>query len=168
MERIARFEKVSAGQFLQDVPEECCGADKARECHEGITLPKRATSGAAGYDFVLPFDLTLIPGAAVKVPTGIRCHMAEGWVLQLYPRSSLGFKFQLQLDNTVGIIDADYYNADNEGHIIAKIRNNGSQMITLHKGDRFIQGVFVPFGITEDDHTDESRTGGFGSTDAAK
>ena len=166
MEKIAKFEKVSREQFIKDIPEEAClTAEDAHQVYLDIPLPERATSGSAGYDFVIPFDVMLIPSQAIKIPTGIRSRINEGWVLQLYPRSSLGFKYQLQLDNTVGIIDADYYHADNEGHIIAKIRNNGTELIRLKKGDRFIQGVFIPFGITEDDEVSALRTGGFGSTD---
>ena len=72
-------------------------------------MPRRATSGSAGYDFFTPVEITLKPGETIKVPTGIRANMEEGWVLQIFPRSSLGFKFRLQLNNTVGIIDSDYW-----------------------------------------------------------
>ena len=156
MEKIARFEKVSPEQY---------GKDGSLEYYDDIQLPKRATSGSAGYDFYLPFDLTLVEGEGTKIPTGIRVAMAEGWVLQIFPRSSLGFKYRLQLDNTVGIIDSDYYYADNEGHIIIAIRNNGKKLISLKKGDRFAQGIFLPYGICEDDDVSDVRTGGFGSTD---
>ena len=82
--------------------------DKARaeQSYEQIRLPHRATSGSAGYDFFLPCSLTLAPGKEVKIPTGIRVEMEEGWVLMLYPRSGLGFKYRLQMNNTVGIIDS--------------------------------------------------------------
>jgi dUTP pyrophosphatase len=92
--------------------------------------------------------------------------MDEGWVLKLYPRSSLGFKYRLQLDNTVGIIDSDYYFSDNEGHIMSKITNDGhsGKEVELKAGTGFMQGIFVEFGVTFDDDAQEARNGGFGST----
>ena len=95
--------------------------------------------------------------------------MAEGWVLQIYPRSGLGFKFRLQLNNTVGIIDSDYYYSDNEGHILIKVTNTNTEekTLSLKAGDGFAQGIFLPFGITEDDNVSTVRNGGFGSTGGA-
>ena len=162
--RIAKFEKVSLNQYLASFD------DKEKEEIEGIynniLLPKRATKGSAGYDFFAPFDITLNPGETIKVPTGIRVSMVENFVLKLYPRSGLGFKYRLQLNNTVGIIDSDYYNSDNEGHIFAKITNdsNEGKTLTIKKGTGFMQGIFVEYGITFDDDTTEERNGGFGST----
>ena len=87
-------------------------------------------------------------------------------MLHLYPRSGLGFKYRLQLNNTVGIIDSDYYNSDNEGHIFAKITNdsNEGKTLELKAGEGFMQGIFLEYGITQDDEADGVRTGGFGST----
>lgn len=168
MQRIAKFEKVSLNRFVEDFVD-CFGtdADKAKSVYETLQLPQRATSGSAGYDFYSPVDITLEPGQTVKIPTGIRARMNEDWVLMLFPRSGLGFKFRLQLNNTVGIIDSDYYYSDNEGHIFAKITNdsNENKTVEIKSGVGFIQGLFVPFGITDDDDTNEIRNGGFGSTD---
>ena len=96
----------------------------------------------------------------------MRVRIDEGWVLKIYPRSGLGFKFRLQLNNTVGIIDSDYYYSDNEGHIFIKITNDSKENKTLEikKGDAFAQGIFVEYGITVDDDATEIRNGGFGST----
>ncbi len=164
MQRIALFEKVSKKQFLADLQANGFSADK--ELYEDIRFPKRATKGSAGYDFYLPMDLTLRFEESIRIPSGIRCKMESGWVLTLYPRSSLGTKYQLQLDNTVGVIDADYYHAENEGHILIQITNHSlkKETVQLKKGTAFIQGVFLPFGITEEDETDRRRVGGFGST----
>ena len=106
------------------------------------------------------------PGTTMKVPTGIRCQMEEEWVLKLYPRSGLGFKYRLQLNNTVGIIDCDYFYSDNEGHIMAKITNdsNEGKTVELTSGTGFMQGIFLEYGITEDDDAQGIRNGGFGST----
>ncbi len=161
MKRIARFEKVSPEQFAAG----CERADSAA-IYETIKLPKRATAGSAGYDFYAPYDVKLAPGESAKIPTGIRAYIEEGWVLKLYPRSGLGFKFRLQLNNTVGIIDSDYYNSDNEGHIFIKITNdsNEGKTIEIPADTGFAQGIFVEYGITFDDDADGVRNGGFGST----
>lgn len=161
MKKIAKFEKVSLEQFLSG-----CSRPDAKEIYEKIALPKRATKGSAGYDFFAPFDIDLNAGETAKIPTGIRVKIEEGWLLSLYPRSGLGFKFRLQLDNTVGIIDSDYYFSDNEGHIFAKITNDSRENKSLHitAGTGFMQGIFTEYGITCDDETNDVRNGGFGST----
>lgn len=165
MKRIARFEKVSFEQFQSGFDGEFT-LDEIKEMYDNLQLPKRATKGSAGYDFFAPFDITLAPGQTVKVPTGIRSYMEDGWVLKLYPRSGLGFKFRLQLNNTVGIIDSDYYYSSNEGHIFAKITNdtNEERVVSIKKNTGFIQGIFLEYGITYDDESNEVRDGGFGST----
>lgn len=162
MKRVARFEKVSFEQFKNSYE----GNEDVKEVYERIKLPKRATTGSAGYDFYAPFDIVLKPGETMKIPTGIRCFMENNYVLQTYPRSGLGFKFRLQLNNTVGIIDADYYNSDNEGHIFAKITNdsNEGKTIEVKCGQGFMQGLFIEYAITFDDDCDGVRNGGFGST----
>lgn len=171
MNRIAKFEKVSQERFCQDYLSAFpyLTEAEAKEAYERIRLPERATSGSAGYDFYLTDDLTLRPGETVKLPTGIRCRMAEGWVLMIFPRSGLGFKYRLQLNNTVGVIDSDYYGSDNEGHIFVRLTNDSNEelVLSLRKGDAFVQGVFLPYGITEDDRAEGIRNGGFGSTSKA-
>lgn len=168
MNRIAKFEKVSIGQFTaawKDTFQER-SEEKIREIYETLKLPQRATAGSAGYDFFAPVDLVLAPGETIKIPTGVRVWMEQDWVLKCYPRSGLGFKYRLQLNNTVGIIDSDYYNSDNEGHIFAKLTNysNEDKTVTVHAGEGFMQGIFVQYGITVDDEASAVRNGGFGST----
>lgn len=164
MKRIARFEKVSEKQF--DAGMQDAFGIAGAPLYGTLTLPCRATKGSAGYDFRTPVGFTLAPGETVKIPTGMRVWMEDGWVLKIYPRSGLGFKYRVQLNNTVGIIDSDYYYADNEGHIFIKLTNdsNEGKTLTLAAGDAFAQGVFVEYGITLDDDADGERTGGFGST----
>ena len=171
MDRIADFYKVSSAIFTDEAISSLgLEKDKAGQAYNDIKLPKRATSGSAGYDFYAPVDLTIEPGETVKVPTGIRARMDEGWVLMIFPRSGLGFKYRLMLDNTVGVIDSDYYNSDNEGHIMIKVTNlsgagtNPGKTIEIKAGQGFAQGVFLPFGITTDDDTEGLRNGGLGST----
>lgn len=151
MERIAKFEKVSKNEETKDF-------------YDYVMLPKRATSGSAGYDFYLPFDLIIKPNESVKVYTGIRAKIDPDYVLMIFPRSGLGTKYHLMLDNTVGVIDSDYYNALNEGHIIVALTNHSDKVLELKRGDRFAQGVFLKFGITVDDDTKSERLGGHGST----
>lgn len=159
--------KVSKERFLIDWMDSFSSTEEeAVKVYETIKLPKRATTGSAGYDFYTPVSFTLAPGETIKIPTGIRCEIADGWVLSLYPRSGLGFKFRLQLNNTVGIIDSDYFHSDNEGHIFVKLTNdsNEGKTVTVEAGTGFSQGIFLPFGITVDDDADGVRNGGFGST----
>lgn len=161
---IAQFEKVSKEQFMKDFEKEfLCSGEKVYD--EIIKLPTRATSGSAGYDFVSPISFTLKPNKTIKIPTGIRCQMNQDWVLVLVPRSGLGFKYQLNLCNTLGIIDADFAYSDNEGHIMVKLVNRGDRDLQINTGDRFCQGIFLPYGVTVDDDCEGVRNGGFGSTD---
>lgn len=167
MKHIATFQKVSLPQFTADwMSTFGSTADEAQSIYDSIRLPLRATIGSAGYDFFAPSSFTLAPGNTIKIPTGICVKMDEGWVLQIFPRSGLGFKFRLQLDNTVGIIDSDYFHAKNEGHILIKLTNcsTESKVVTLGAGEGFSQGIFLPFGITTDDDVERVRQGGFGST----
>ena len=162
MQKIAQFMRVSPERFRADWAEAFPGADAP----EFPPLPRRATAGSAGYDFFSPLDFDLAPGETILVPTGARARIDAGWVLMLFPRSGLGFKYRLQLNNTVGIVDADYFNARNEGHIFIKLTNAGDRPLAVGAGEAFAQGVFVPFGLTEDDDAAGERTGGFGSTSA--
>ena len=160
MKKIAKFEKISLEQFAKDF------GKNSQQIYDEIKLPKRATKGSAGYDFFAPQGFSLKPGETIKVATVIRAKMEEGWVLNIYPRSGLGFKFRLQLDNTVGIIDSDYYNSSNQGHIMIKITNNSleGKTVEVEKGTAFAQGIFLEYGITVDDEAEGIRDGGFGST----
>ena len=168
MKRIAKFMKVSKEQFAEGWKDTFgeISDEELERIYESVKLPKRATSGSAGYDFFSPLTFELKPQETIKIPTGIRVQMEEGWVLKVYPRSGLGFKYRLQLNNTVGIIDSDYFYSDNEGHIFAKLTNdtNENKTVELGKGTGFMQGIFVEYGITVDDDATAVRNGGFGST----
>lgn len=167
---IAEFQKVSFDQYVKDrgvldaYDEEGNKAllDAYRREWEEIKLPCRATGGSAGYDFFLPVNACVTDHPLV-VQTGIRVRMNPGWVLLLFPRSGLAYKYGLRLVNSVGVIDEDYYFAANEGHISAKLYT-GEKNISLDAGDRFMQGIFLPYGTVMDDHSTGIRTGGTGST----
>lgn len=158
---VARFEKVSKEQFHKDLKDLF---NTEENLYDNIKLPTRATKGSAGYDFVSPVDFILKSNEMIKVPSGIRCKIDEGYVLEIYPRSSLGFKYQTMLANTVGIIDSDYYKALNEGHIIIALMNMGTKDLVIKAGDRFAQGIFKRFYLAEEEEVNKDRIGGFGST----
>lgn len=168
MHTVAKFLKISKEQFIIDFKKNFNNYDKSQieNIYESIKLPKRATIGSAGYDFYTPVSFTLKPQETINIPTGIRVNINEGWFLAIFPRSGLGFKYRLQLNNTVGVIDSDYFNSDNEGHIFIKITNdsNENKTVELNSGQGFAQGIFMPFGLVEDDDTTDHRNGGFGST----
>ena len=172
MNEVAFFEKVSFEQYKADYDAmfSACNfinemsEDELHHEWEAIKLPQRATKGSAGYDFFIPRN-TYVNGRARIIPTGIRVGIfVPGWFLMLCPKSGLGFKYGAALANTCGIVDSDYAQAKNEGHILVKMYADTS--FDLKAGDKFVQGIFLPFGITNADNTDGQREGGFGSTGA--
>ena len=179
--RIAKFEKVSKEQFCKDMIDAIPqfwktelelgntieqSYKKLERIWEDLQIPKRATTGSAGYDFGCTMNVDLAPGESMKIPTGIRCKFFnDEWLLGLFPRSGLGFKYREMLANTVGIVDCDYYYSDNEGHIMAKIYNGGKETLKLREKENFIQGIFFLYGLAEEEEVTETRNGGFGSTD---
>ena len=173
MNRIAKFEKVSFEEFKKSwqntMGEEYDFTDEeSREIYDSIELPTRSTTGSAGYDFKSFFEASVLPGDTILIPTGIRVQIDDGWLLAIVPRSSYGFKYRAQLDNTIGIIDSDYYHSSsNEGHIMIKLTNDSKTSLgfNINPGDKYVQGIFLPFGITVDDDVTGIRDGGFGSTD---
>lgn len=132
-------------------------------------LPKRETAHAAGYDLKVAVRTVIAPGEIVLVPTGVKAYMQPTEVLYLYDRSSNPRKKGLVLINSVGVIDKDYYNnPDNEGHMFMQMRNFTDEEVLVEKGERVVQGVFMPFLVADGDENQEKeeRTGGFGSTGA--
>lgn len=163
---IAIFEKVSLEQFVKNAVEKGVDEVDARAAYEKIELPMASTSGSAGFDFYTPFPIELEPGESKFIPTGIRCKMKERWALMMMPRSGHGTKYRLQLDNTIGLIDQDYYYGDNEGHIMIKLTNDTKENknFVLPANGKFVQGVFCYTGTAKDAIKDIKRTNGFGST----
>ncbi len=175
--RIAKFEKVSFEQYKRDYINTVLfnttinvnneNTNKyIKSIYDEIVLPKRATKNSAGYDFYAPYNFEIRPYSHITIPTGIRCKIDNNYFLSLYPRSGQGFKTGVRLANSVGIIDADYYFSDNEGHIFVKLVNDSvlSKTLEIEQGQAFCQGVFLPFGITYNDNVETIRNGGFGST----
>lgn len=166
------FEKVSFEQFKKDLLK-CLEQSEKREeltdeyiksIYDKIPLPIRSTSGSAGYDFVTPVSFSLDEmNSTAFIPTGIRAIMPKDIVLMMYPRSGLGFKTGMRLANTTGVIDSDYQYAENEGHIMAKFVR-GFQDVQVNQFDRVMQGVFLPYILTDNDVASGSRSGGLGST----
>lgn len=178
MTEVGSFMKVSKQQFAKDLLAyvkdnkidnytnctDLWGTEYLEETFNAIGIPRRATKGSAGYDFVSPVTFALDPHKTIKIPLGIRANIKDGWFLGMFPRSSFGFNFKVMLDNTIGVIDSDYFHAENGGHIMLQITNHGEHTLYVNAGDRIVQGVFIPFGVVIGDNTDSSRTGGFGST----
>ena len=171
--QVGKFEKVSFKQFFEAMKYMPFATkwefyeEYVLDLYEQIKLPTRATSGSDGYYFKAPFDFELSPGETLKVPTGIRARIDEGWWLCCAPRSGLGCKYRMQLDNTIGVVDSDYYYSDNEGHIFIKLTNDSKEgkTVSVQQGDGFAQAIFIPYGITHDDCAAGIRNGGMGSTD---
>lgn len=167
MQTVAKFEKVSYEEFTRACAQIGLNNPKiVAAIYDAIKLPRRATSGSAGYDFFAPFDIDVpVDGPGSLIPTGIHCKLDPGYVLMLYPRSGLGFKYRMRLSNTIGVIDEDFIGSDSEGHIMAKITNEGERPLHIEQGKAFIQGVISPYFLAEEETVTATRNGGMGSTD---
>ena len=134
------------------------------ENDEMVVVPTRKTAASAGYDFYAVDDCTIKRGESKKIISGVKANMENNDVLYLFIRSSLAIKYNLILKNSVGVIDADYYNnCDNEGNIIFVIENIGDSDFEIKKGMRLCQGMFIKYLTTDDDNATSTRNGGFGS-----
>jgi dUTP pyrophosphatase len=167
---MSHFEKVSFEQWKADCGVKGLSDSGLREWYDAIKLPKQATAASAGCDFFMPFSLNFEGGSSFKIATGIRwvCDRDgadRGRVLLIMPRSGLGFKYGIRLSNTVGVIDADYCDSDNEGHIIISMENPSDKTALLREGKPFAQGIVVSYEVPEGAESEDSRNGGFGSTD---
>lgn len=131
-----------------------------------IILPKRATTNSAGYDLASATDVAIKPGEIQLIPTGLKVRMNTNEALFIFARSSLSIKKGLIMSNSVGVVDADYYgNADNEGHIMVPLMNVRNEEVTIEKGERVSQGVFIAYQRADDDKASRiRRLGGFGSS----
>lgn len=165
------FERISYSVFVDDVRKhysETIKAEKLFDCWNEIKIPQRKTEYSAGYDISTPLDITIPPHSKIVVPTGIRAVFApeemESWHLQMYVRSSVGIKDEVMLSNNTGVIDPDYYIAENEGDMMLALFNTGDNLVQYKAGDRLCQAVFVLHGITTDDKAGSKRKGGLGST----
>ena len=166
MKKVAQFDKVSFGQFKKDWNDTFSSRPEQmlKEIYDNIKLPERKTKYSAGHDFHVPCDFCIEPGGRVMIPTGVKCTMNSNYAMQVFPRSSLGIKKGMCISNTIPIIDADYINANNEGHIFISIENHGTETILLNSGESFVQAIFVEYGIADRSKVDTERSGGIGST----
>lgn len=163
---MSHFEKVSFEQWKQDCGVKGLPDNELREWYDNIKLPKQATAASAGMDFFMPFNLNFESGSKFKIATGVRwvSDGAKDRVLLIVPRSGLGFKYGIRLPNTIGVIDADYADSENEGHILIAFENPSSENIQLAQGSPFAQGIIVKYEVPEGSESDATRNGGFGST----
>ena len=140
------FEKISFEQFKKDISEDL-------NLYNTYPLPARSSGKTAGYDIYLLEDVTLQPGDIKKIPTGLKAKYEDDEVLLLVVRSGMGFKYNIRLCNQIGVIDADYYNnPNNEGHMWAKVQNEGDTAVTIKKGEAIIQGIFMKYLVTDSDN----------------
>lgn len=156
------FEKISKDQWIKD-------SGVAYEYLEKMKMPRRATHRSAGYDFFSAGEIRIPAHTSVMVPTGLKCYIEGNYFLGIYPKSGIGCKYGLRLLNTVGIVDADYYNNEsNEGHILIHYYNPSDQDVVIEKGKAYCQAIIQPFGVVVDDnmYEKEIRTGGHGSTNS--
>lgn len=169
LRKVAQFEKVSWAQFQKDYIDtfgegKTINMNDVKDIYDNIKVPCRKTKFSAGHDISIPFDITLPPKERLMIPTGIRCQIETDYVMLIMPRSSLGIKKGLRISNTVPVIDSDYYNADNEGHIFISVINDGKDVIKFKMGDNIVQAMFVPYGVADEEEILEERVGGIGST----
>ncbi|MCY0870213.1 MAG: dUTP diphosphatase, partial [Firmicutes bacterium] len=129
-------------------------------------LPRRQTSGSAGYDIRALSPVDIAPGQVALVATGLRIRLEPGYFLGIFSRSSMSVRRNLTLANGVGVVDADYYaNADNGGHILVPLWNFGTCTQSIAKGERIAQGIVLAAGwLASDEPHARERQGGFGST----
>lgn len=169
---IAQFQKVSESHW-DNLRKNLVYKGEDRLCnYDEIKIPTRATKSSAGYDFYSTETVSIAPGNSAVINTGIRCKMDDSWVLMLCPKSGLGFKYGMTLANTVGIIDADYYNSKNdgpynEGHIMVKLSvpSESQYSVIIEKGQKFCQGIFLQYGTAVENENELGvRNGGIGST----
>ena len=154
-----KFEKISFEQFIKDVKDD-------RMLYDAIELPKRSTKTSAGYDIRSVEEGIIKPGEAKIFKTGLKVCMNKDEVLNIYSRSSQGYKYTVCLINSVGIIDSDYYNnSNNEGHFSVKLINHGDKDFEVKIGDKIAQGIFMKYlTVDDEEEINSERTGGIGST----
>lgn len=139
---------------------------------KNITLPKRQTKHAAGYDLCAAEDVVVPPYSSnidqkpTLIPTGLKATMHNDDMMLIVSRGSTPAKHGLVIPNSMAVIDADYFeNPTNDGHFYIQVLNIRSKPYTIKKGDTIAQAIFVKYLITDDDDADGERQGGFGSTD---
>ena len=154
-----KFEKISFEQFKKDVSDDL-------NLYNSIELPKRSTMKSAGYDIKSMEYGVIKSGEAKSFKTGLKVTMNDDEVLYIYSRSSQGYKYNVSLANSVGVIDSDFYNnPSNEGHFQVRLINLGNEDYIVNIGDRIAQGVFMKYLVVDDEKEIKSeRTGGLGST----
>lgn len=137
------------------------------EQNNNFSLPVKGSKKAAGYDFFNPEEVTIQPKEIKYVKTGIKAMFPDNIALLLFNRSSNPKKKNLILINGVGVVDADYYNnEDNEGEIAFAFYNISAIPLTIQKGEKLGQGMFIKYEDISDYNSENvnERKGGFGST----
>ncbi len=142
---------------------------KIKRLLKTVSLPQYHTKDSAGFDLSAAADVVIPAGAIAKVPTGLVIAAPKGHFLLIAARSSLSLKKGLTMANGIGIIDPDYAGHDDEISII--LYNFTSKPVSVKKGERLAQGVFLPAGQAkwqEAKNLKQASRGGFGSTGGYK
>lgn len=174
MKNIAIFEKVSYEEFEKSIKENDRLASFLNDnyftidqLYDNIRLPERSSKRSAGYDFFFPlWDISIASFTSLDIPTGIKVNvLEEDWYLALFTKSGLSHEYHTRLRDTISVIDADYYNnINNEGHIRVELVNDSVSVLKLKNGMKYIQGIFMEYGLIVGDNVLTERTGGYGST----
>ena len=131
-----------------------------------LPLPAYHSAGAVGFDLVTRATTVVEPGKIALVPGNVIVQVPEGYALLLVARSSLPRKKNLICPHAIGVIDQDYHGPEDE--VMIQVQNVGTEAVTVERGERIAQGMFVKVDRAEwmevDDHGAKTR-GGFGSTD---
>ncbi len=154
-----KFERISYKQFKKDISDD-------KELYNSIVLPTRSTSSSAGYDIRSMTHDIIKPGESKVFKTGLKVIMESDEALLIFDRSSFGYKYNVSLANSVGVIDSDFYNnPENEGHFSVKLINHGDKDLEINIGDRIAQGIFMKYLVVDDEkEIKNKRKGGIGST----
>ncbi|QKN84703.1 dUTPase [Vibrio phage River4] len=133
--------------------------------------PQCMKDGDAGIDLRMNIETAqgytpLLRGESIMFGTGVKVAIPKGWVGLIMPRSGLGFKYEIRLANTTGVIDSNY-----RGEIMVKMRNCGEEDVMLEDFERVCQMVVVPHYLVHEnlefvDELDETNRGesGFGDS----
>jgi len=162
------------GQLLLDIEENKMEV-KIKKVHKNAAIPKQATIGSAGFDLHVvdaytyndngSFDyINLKPNESVQLDTGLSFQLPEGHVMLITPRSSMGIRKNLMLQNTIGVLDSDY-----TGHCYLFVKNIGTDVETITNGERIAQAIILPYpkvNFVEVEELDDTErgSGGIGST----
>ena len=138
---------------------------RIRRLNTDVPLPRYESDGAAAFDLSAAADVTVAPSQVALVPTGLVIEVPAGMFLGIFARSSTPLKRGLMVANGVGVVDSDYCGPHDE--VKVAVMNFTGAPVTVHKGDRIAQGIFLTSPRVQWEEASELRDasrGGFGAT----